>query len=117
AIGLTSAANRMNWNNASRQVVSAHRRIPQMDTLLQDVRFGVRQLRKSPAFTAAAVLTLALGIGANATVFTWLKAVIFNPLPGVDAGGLVSVRWRSPEGNAVSFSRPQLLDLSKQPQV
>ena len=88
-----------------------------MDTLLQDVRFGLRQLRKSPAFTVAAVLTLALGIGANATVFTWLKAVIFNPLPGVDAGGLVSVRWRSPEGNGVSFSWPDFVDFRKRNQT
>ena len=71
-----------------------------IDTLLQDVRFGLRQLRKSPAFTVAAVLTLALGIGANATVFTWLKAVIFNPLPGVDAGDLVSVRGAPPRAAA-----------------
>ena len=88
-----------------------------MDTLLQDVRFGLRQLRKSPAFTVAAVLTLALGIGANTTVFTWLKAVIFNPLPGVDAGGLVSVRWRSPEGNPVSFSWPDFVDFRKRNQT
>ncbi len=82
-----------------------------MNSLLQDVRFGFRQLRKSPVFTTAAVVTLALGIGANATVFTWLKAIIFDPLPGVDAGNLVSVRWRSPQGNSSSFSWPDYLDV------
>src|SRR4051794_10763583 len=81
-----------------------------MNPFLQDVRFGLRQLRKSPAFTVAAVVTLALGIGANATVFTWFKAIIFNPLPGVDAGNLVSVRWRSAQGNSTSFSWPDFVD-------
>jgi macrolide transport system ATP-binding/permease protein len=88
-----------------------------MDTLLQDVRFGLRQLRKSPAFTLAAVVTLALGIGANATVFTWLKAVIFNPLPGVEAGNLVSVRWRSAQGNNASFSWPDFVDIRSRNQT
>ncbi|MEO8372061.1 MAG: ABC transporter permease [Candidatus Solibacter sp.] len=82
-----------------------------MNALLQDVRYGIRQLRKSPGFTAAAALTLALGIGANATVFSWLKAVIFNPLPGVESSGLVAVHWKTPEGSAVSFSWPDYLDL------
>jgi len=81
------------------------------EQLLQDIRFGARMLRKSPAFTIAAVVTLALGIGANATVFTWLKTVIFNPLPGVDAANLVAVRWRSPQGNNTSFSWPDFVDI------
>ena len=54
-----------------------------MDSFGHDLKFGFRQLRKSPAFTIAAILTLALGLGANATVFTWFNAVVVNPLPGV----------------------------------
>jgi macrolide transport system ATP-binding/permease protein len=81
--------------------------------LFSDVRFGIRQLRKSPAFTAAAALTLALGIGANATIFSWMNAIILNPLPRVDSKGLVSVRWRSPEGSLTSFSWPDYLDTRK----
>ncbi len=84
-----------------------------MDTLAQDLRFGLRQFRKNPAFTIAAVLTLALGIGANVTVFTWLKSVIINPLPGVDSSDLMMLKWRTPEGNGVSLSWPDYLDFGQ----
>ena len=84
-----------------------------LGVLHDDVRFGLRQLRKSPAFTLTAALTLTLGIGANATIFSWLNAVILNPLPGVDSRDLVSVRWRTPEGHGTSFSWPEYLDMKQ----
>ncbi|HYL34560.1 MAG TPA: ABC transporter permease [Bryobacteraceae bacterium] len=82
-----------------------------LSTLLDDLRFGVRQLRKNPAFTLTAALTLTLGIGANATIFSWLNSVILNPLPCVDSRDLVSVRWRTPEGHGSSFSWRDYLDM------
>jgi hypothetical protein len=60
-----------------------------MSTFLQDLKFGVRLLTKAPGFTLVAALSLALGIGANTTIFTLINAVLLNPLPVADPSQLV----------------------------
>jgi predicted permease len=79
-----------------------------MNLLWNDVRHGARALRKDAGFAAVAVLTLALGIGANSTVFSWINATLLNPIPGArDTGSLVAVE----RGRSASFSYPDFCDL------
>src|SRR2546430_2245212 len=59
------------------------RKVNVIETFLQDVRFGLRMVRRAPGFTVLAVLCLALGIGANAAVFSWIEGILFRPVPPV----------------------------------
>jgi predicted permease len=68
-----------------------------MSTMLQDVRYGVRMLAKRPAFTAVAIVTLALGIGANTAIFSLIDAVMLRSLPVRDPSRLVLLRWTAHE--------------------
>jgi len=84
-----------------------------MTTILNDIKYAFRQLRKSPGFTLVAVLTLAIGISANITMFSVVNAVLLRPLPFEDSDHLVVVQ----QGKTPTFSYPDFLDWREQKQI
>jgi ABC-type antimicrobial peptide transport system permease subunit len=91
-----------------------------VDTWWQDLRYATRMLVKNPGFTAAAVLSLALGIGANTTIFTLINTIFLNPLPVARSSELVAVftldaKNTTQFGNLLPLSYPNLADLRDKP--
>jgi putative ABC transport system permease protein len=85
-----------------------------MGTFAQDVKFGIRMLAKNPGFTAVAILTLALGIGANTAIFSVINSVLLRPLPFKNSSRLVQLWETEAAPGTYPFAGPDYLDWQKQ---
>src|SRR5436309_14467077 len=99
----------------TKEIYRDQRGLPMIETTLQDLRFGLRMLRRSPGFSILAILCLTLGIGANAAVFSWIEGILFRPYPAVaHQERLVALGGTSrgeARGNPLSW--PDYLDLQR----
>src|SRR4030095_5509620 len=87
-----------------------------MSLMLQDIRYGIRSLARNPGFTAIALLTLALGIGANTAIFSVVNAVVLRPLPYTDPERIVCLWDTIRPGVTAPSSIPEFLDWKEQNQ-
>jgi ABC-type antimicrobial peptide transport system permease subunit len=82
-----------------------------METLIKDLRFGIRSLAKRPGFTAIAVVTLALGIGASTAIFSVVDGVLLRSLPYPDPDQIVQLREVNERGTRIAFTEPNFVDV------
>src|SRR5215469_16251587 len=89
------------------------RSLPLLETLLQDLRFALRMLRRSPGFALLAIFCLMLGIGANAAVFSWMEGLLFRPYPMVANQERLVALTGTTSSDRTGISWPDFLDLQR----
>jgi macrolide transport system ATP-binding/permease protein len=99
----------------TKELYRDQRGLPMIETTLQDLRFGLRMLRRSPGFSLLAILCLTLGIGANAAVFSWVEGILFRPYPAVTHQEQLLALTGTARGETgpTLISWPDLLDLQR----
>ena len=98
----------------TKEIYRDQRGLPMIETTLQDLRFGLRVLRRSPEFSILAILCLTLGIGANAAVFSWVEGILFRPYPLVShQERLLALAGTARDEKSTETSWPDLLDLQR----
>src|SRR6476659_8380389 len=88
-----------------------------MDSIIKDIRYGVRGLLKHPGFTAIVVITLALGIGASTAIFSVVNSVVLRRLPYREADRIVAIQELSPTGKRVQVTAANFFDWRQQSTV
>ena len=99
----------------TKEIYRDQRGVPVIENFVQDLRFGMRMLRRSPGFSMLAILCLTLGIGANAAVFSWIEGILFRPYPLVEHQERLVALAGTARGEAggTPLSWPDFLDLQK----
>src|ERR1700720_3458182 len=97
----------------TKELYRDQRGLPVIETTLQDLRFGLRMLRRDPGFSILAMLCLTLGIGANAAVFSWVEGILFRPYPAVSHQEQLFALTGTTRGEPELTSWPDILDLQR----